>query len=80
MISRSAQRRIRRQKMGEGEFCHHQKMLRAGGKVRKIDMMLAQGITVSRDPMTKKFVGLRAMRDRILGRFFRPQSQNAVAA
>lgn len=81
MISRSAHRRIRRQKMGEGTFQHHQKMLRVGGKLRRIEVALANGATVSRDPLTKKFVSLRAMSDRLLARLFRPQSQpQAVAA
>lgn len=78
-MSRSAQRRIRRQKMGEGPFRHHQKMLRVSGRIRHIEVALAKGITVSRDPVTKKFVGLRAMRDRLLGRFFRPQPQLVAA-
>lgn len=61
MISRSASRRCRRTRMGEGRFRHQQKLMRRAAKVRCMESTLATGVSVVRDTETGRFVGLRQM-------------------
>lgn len=65
MITRSARRRCARRKIGEGTFRARHRRRRVYRKLEAVNAKLAAGATVKVDSASRRWVSLRAIRDRL---------------